>query len=251
MCMYSRFVARVLLGLVLSVGVFAQNVKMASGEWAPYSGEKLAGQGLVTEIITAASKAAGMTPDFDFYGNAWLRCENEVKTGVVFAAFPYSITAERKTMYDFSDPVLSTKARIFYIEGKGKDIAWSTQKDLAAYSFIGIAGYNYVSVFKELNIKMESTSSAELAFKMLLAGRAPYFIEDEMVGNTAAKAALGADANKVRMMSKSWLEEPMYLLVSRTYPNSKEILAKFNAGLQTIKKNGTYKSLLAKYGLSD
>jgi ABC-type amino acid transport substrate-binding protein len=39
-------------------------------------------------------------------------------------------------------------------------------------------------------------------------------------------------------------------MVSRTFPNAKELLAKFNAGLKIIKSNGFWDSLAAKYNLS-
>jgi hypothetical protein len=39
------------------------------------------------------------------------------------------------------------------------------------------------------------------------------------------------------------------LLVSREYPNSKELLRQFNAALQRIKNNGMYAQILARYGI--
>lgn len=247
----SCLIACVLLGLVLASGAFAQNIKLAAGEWAPYTGEQLAGYGFTAEIVTAAAKAAGMTVEYAFYGDAWLRCENETKTGAVFATFPYTPTDERAKTFDFSEPIYKGKSQIFYVEGKGKDIAWTTLKDFAGNNFIGIAGYDYVPALKEYNIKMEPTSTTELAMKMLQAGRGVYLIEDEIVGLAAIKTVFGAEAGKVKMVTKPWKEARYCLMVSRTYPNSKEILEKFNAGLGTIKKNGTYKAILAKYGLSD
>ncbi len=237
--------------LVIFTGVYAQKIPIATGEWAPYTGEKLAGQGLATEIVAAAAKAAGLSMDFVFYGDAWLRCENETKNGVVFATFPYSRTEERLKTFAFSDAIVSGRSRIFFVEGKAKDIAWMTMKDFSAYTFIGMQSYDYVGMFKENGIKMEAATTPELAFKMLQAGRGEYIIEDELVANAVIKTIFGMAAAKVKMNKKSWKEDPYYLMVSKAYPNSAEILVKFNAGLAAIKKSGTYKAILAKYGLTE
>jgi len=246
-----RKIAFAALCILGAAGSFAQKIPLATGEWAPYTGAKLAGQGLATEIVTAAAKAGGVNFEFVFYGDAWLRCENEAKIGTVFATFPYSKTAERGKVYDFSEPIISGKSKIYYVEGKGKDIAWTTMKDFSAYKFIGMTSYDYVPVFKEYGIKMDPAPTSELAFKMLQAGRGDYIIEDELVAMAVIKSVFGTDAGQVKMIKKSWKEDPYFLMVSKNYPNAKEILAKFNVGLAAIKKDGAYKAILAKYGLSE
>lgn len=113
--MKMRFFAVAAVCMLMAGGAFAQKVAFSTGEWAPYSGEKLPGQGLVTEIVNAGAKKAGLVPEYSWVGDAWLRCEEAVKTGTAFATFPYSKTDERVKLYDYSDPLITGKSIIYYL----------------------------------------------------------------------------------------------------------------------------------------
>lgn len=244
----------ILLAILVIIGAasqaFGQQVTLAAGEWAPFTGKDLPGQGFNTELVTAAFKAVGITAQYNWYGDAWLRCENETQAGTVFGTFPYTQTPERSKIYDFSDGVYTSRSYIYYVEGRGKDVTWTSLKDFAGHSFIGIPGYDYVPRIQEAGLKMETATTTEQGFRMLQSGRAEYLIEDEMVAAPAIKAAFGPDASKVKMVTKPWHEAIYRIMVSRTYPNAADLLKKFNQGLDIIKKNGTYKAILAKYGLN-
>ena len=41
------------------------------------------------------------------------------------------------------------------------------------------------------------------------------------------------------------------IMVSRKYPNSKELLNKFNEGLKTIKNNGIFHNILKQYDVAE
>lgn len=243
-------VLMVALALLSGMGLSAQNVPIATGEWAPWVGEKLPGQGLSTEVIVAACKQAGLTPVFSWYGDAWTRCEADIAKGSAWATYPYTVTPERSKTYDFSDVLVSGRGLIYYVDGKGKDIAWNRLADFGSATFIGIAGYDYGETMAKENIKTVAALNTDSAFMMLKAGRGDYFISDEYVASASIKTVFGSESSKLKTVTKPWKEAQYRLMVSKTYPGAQDILKKFNAGLAAIKANGTLKAILAKYGMS-
>jgi len=237
------------LGAFCAVEAFAQKAPFVSGEWAPYVSEKMPGQGPLSEIVFAATKAAGLEPSVAFF--PWARAEAEVASGAAFATYPYAITDERKKSYDFSDQLASSKSMIFYVSGKGKYFAWNSLSDFKSYKVGGIAGYNYIEDLSKNGIKPEMATGIDLILKMAYAGRIDYFIEDELVAREAIKAIYPGEQGKFLVFAKPYKDSPLYLMVSKKYPGSADLLKRFNGGLATIRKNGTYAAILSKYGIKE
>lgn len=236
------------LALILATRAMTQVIPLATGEWAPYTGEKLAGQGLVTEIVTAAFKAGGLQTGYSFF--PWNRCELAVQDGSAFAAFPYAMTEERKKLYDFSSPVMNSRSVVFYYEGQGKDMDWASLKDFQKVKLGAGAGYWYIEDLKKNGLAYDTVADTDTAFKMLQAGRFQYFIENEVVGKETIKRLFPKDTTKFKTLSKPYDENQFFLIVSRKYPGAAELLKKFNTGLAVVKADGTYKAVLAKYDLA-
>ena len=230
-------------------GSFAQPVKMATGDWAPFTGEKLPSQGVCVAVVRAACKAGGLTEDTKFY--PWVRCEAMVKSGEAFATFPYQMTDERRAKYAGSEPIIVAKSKIFYCSGVGKDIQWTSLKDFQKYRMGDVNGYWYTEAFTQNGIKADLANGSDLAFKMLQSGRFDYLIENELVGLETIKTLFPGETDKFKTLEKPYDESPFVLMVSRTYPNSEEILKKFNAGLAAIRQDGTYQDILKKSGISN
>jgi len=106
--------------LVLSGNSLAEDtsVLFVTGEWAPYTSEKLPGYGASTELISAVCKAGGIKPEYKF--NPWKRTEMMVDRGMAFAAFPYALTENRKKKYYISDPLYyGADYFIYYVNNPG------------------------------------------------------------------------------------------------------------------------------------
>ena len=243
-----KFALGVLMFGILAGVSHAQSVPLASGEWAPFTGEKLQSQGVCSEITRAAFKAGGMSANIGFY--PWARAEAMVKGGEAFATFPYAMTEERKSGFSFSEPIILAKSKIFYYEGMGKPIEWSSLADFKKYKMGGVQTYWYTEALAKSGIAADLTTSSEQAFKMLQAGRIEYLIENELVGLELIKSLFPGDTAKFKTLAKPYDESPFFLMVSRTYPNSAEVLKKFNDGLAAIRADGSYQAILAKFGVS-
>lgn len=249
---------KVILGFLLILvvftnGVFAQGktVVLVTGEWAPYTSEKMDGQGFFTEVVSAVFKEMAVQTKIEFV--PWARAEEMVKAGTAFAAIPYTDTDERKAIFDFSDQVANSTGRFFVLQdGKvAKTFDWKVYADLKAYSFGGVPGYWYEKPFKDAGLKVEYTDSEESNIKKLYSGRVDVITTDELVGWQIIKKLYPTEISKFRTLKNPTNSSELKLMVSRKYPDAKATLTSFNTALAKIKKNGVYAGILKKYNLSN
>jgi polar amino acid transport system substrate-binding protein len=206
------------------------------------------GQGAFTEIVSAVFKEMGQPVKYQFY--PWKRAESEAKAGNIFAAFPYIITAERQKDYLFSDPVLISTGKFFYMPERHPDgIAYTKLDDLLPYQIGGVLGYWYESPFKEARLKVDYATSDEQNIQKLYLGRVDLAATDELVGWQLIKHLYPNEVDKFATVQKPLNEDSLRLLISRTYPNSAELTQHFNAALKVIRDQGVIQKILEKYGV--
>ncbi|MGC0155852.1 substrate-binding periplasmic protein, partial [Chromobacterium vaccinii] len=121
-------------------------------------------------------------------------------------------------------------------------------ESLKSYSIVGTVGYWYVPIFKEKDLKIEFGNNDENAFKMLSLDRA------DLVPASAERGwwIIEHEFPKIMQDDFATLDKPiingeMFLMASKQYPRSNELLEKFNSGLEKIIKNGEYNQIIVKY----
>jgi polar amino acid transport system substrate-binding protein len=245
------FVVLVLFGSMLfSQRGIAQTVELATGDWAPYTSKSMDGLGAFTEIISAAFERMGDKPNYSFL--PWKRAEDNLEKGEVFAIFPYFITDERKPKYNFSDRVMYSTGRFFYLNKKiTQKIEFENFSDLAKYKIGGTRGYWYESNFKEAGLSVDYATTDEQSIQKLQAGRVDLVPSGELVGWEIIKRLFPNDAGSFSTVEKPTNQGDLHLMVSKSYPNSDAILSKFNAALNEIREQGVIKSILEKHGVKE
>lgn len=239
--------------MVISV-LSAENIKVpfATGEWEPYTSEKLPNYGAASELVSAICKAAGITPVFEFY--PWVRCEKMVESGEAFAAFPYAFTPERSQKYHFSDILFYGSDTFIYYKKNpkmAKGIKYETVNDLKPYTIGLIAGSYLIPDFEKNGLKYEVTATVDMSIKKLQAGRIDLFIDDQVVVFDAIKKTFPKEVDNFGELAKSYGERSKTgLIVSKKYPKNEEILIRFNKGLDAIKKSGEYNKITSKYKMA-
>ncbi|MBF0199889.1 MAG: amino acid ABC transporter substrate-binding protein [Desulfamplus sp.] len=246
-----------LIGIVItsvlifsSVCTASDKIVLATGEWPPYTSEKMEGYGFFTEIVSAVFKEAGLEIEYKFY--PWLRCEDAIQKGRAFAAFPYMINEDRKAKYDFSDPLANSTGRFFYLKKNIKsDVVWETFEDLKNYKIGGTAGYWYEKAFKDAGIELDLAVSDELGMKKLHGGRFDLLATDELVGWDLIKTLFPTEIDNFAIVSTPLNNDQLRLMVSRTYPDAQAITEKVNQAIKRIKDKGIYSEILKKYNVSE
>lgn len=227
-----------------------KSVVLAIGEWAPFTSEKYASYGAVTEIVTLIFRKSGYEPTYQFF--PWKRCEESVKNGVAFASFPYIKTEERAAKYDYSDVILDSPECLFYLKKRFHKGVFSTDfTDLREYRFGGTIGYWYEQQYKDAKLTAEFVPSDDQNFKKIYDGRIDLFTCNEMVGWEIISRVYPKEKHLFGTNRITAVDGALHLLVSRSYPQSKQVLEDFNRTLAIVKKSGEIEKILKNRGVSN
>jgi polar amino acid transport system substrate-binding protein len=198
-------------------------ILLATGEWAPYSGEALASYGVASAVVSAVFQQMGYQPQLRFM--PWPRteqvtAENDTKRGVR-AAFPYVFTSERDAKFYYSKSILTIELSIFYnvernsTAGNIKDVG-----DLSKFVIVPIKGYQYPAEVEKFVGGVPAVENNIAAFKQLLNSEQPLLVvEATRVGEEILGGQLAAEADLIRTSSLLHFNTPIYLIASKRNPN--------------------------------
>ena len=182
----------------------------------------------------------------------WKRGEHTVVTGKAFATFPYLIRQQRTERFDFSDPVIYFFPKFFYMKEKFPNgFSWKSLQDFKPYKIGGIRGFWYENSFQEEGLKVEYVTTDKQNIGKLILGRIDFTLIDELVGWNLIKETYPEQVTTFVVAQKPESTDAFRIMVSRKYPNSKELLNKFNEGLKTIKNNGIFHNILKQYDVAE
>jgi len=72
---------------------------------------------------------------------------------------------------------------------------------------------------------------------------------DELVGWGLIKDMYPESVSQFETLRKPLNQNPLRLMISRSYPDSSRIKVRFNIGLETIREKGILRQILTKYGI--
>lgn len=232
--------------LTITFALFAgEKIQIVTGEYFPYSTEKGINKGILVEVINEIEKRTGLDFEIKFY--PWKRCEELVKKGEAFGAFPYIVTEERNKIFYFSEPLIKSIGKFFYLKDKIKSPSWSSYDNLMNYTIGGTLGYWYEIPFRENNLKVDYSPDDDTSLKKLYTGRVNILAIEELVGWALIKKYYPTEIEKFETMEKNLNESDLHLMISKVYPMSKTLRDKFNSGLKEIKADGTFDKIVNKY----
>ncbi len=217
----------------------------AEDDWAPYcERDKEDGQprGLAPELVKAVFAAEGI--EIVFRTLPFARCMHDAKSGKLAGCFNATITEENRYQYHWHDtPMFEEDLAIFAL-------ASEPQRDLKLTSLegkrVGITlGYTYPTDFMENPriTRFQSKSDAQI-LEMLVRGRVDYILMNGMPGYLKIQQKqLTGKVVKVGKLST----DGFWLAFSRNAPQGEALAKRFEQGLQKIKNNGTYETLIRQF----
>ncbi|QIR14409.1 substrate-binding periplasmic protein [Shewanella aestuarii] len=115
--------------------VRAETLTLTTLEWPPFTGEQLAGKGIITQIIRRSLNSQGHELTSQIL--PWNRAVRMVITGKSTGYYPeYKLESDN---YIFSDPI--GESPIGIVERKSNPIKWQQVSDLNPYTMGVISGY--------------------------------------------------------------------------------------------------------------
>ena len=250
-----RFFTSIIILLIIGAGTscigHASNLKVvfATGEWPPYTSEKVPGYGYATEVVTAACNAVGIEPEYRFY--PWTRAEVMVKNGDVFAAFPFMKTEKRGMQYLLSESLLEGENHFVYYNKNTrtqKEVEYKEIADLKKYTIGVIRGDSFEKEMIGLGMKTTPSNTPDLCIKMLRNGRVDFYIGEIVSIIEMTRRLYPDEVSNFKFLPHVYDgKKQNTLIVSKKFPDAKLILDRFNKGVKIIKENGVYEKIKRKY----
>jgi polar amino acid transport system substrate-binding protein len=228
--------------LFFSAGVHAEKVKLATGEWIPYTSAALEDYGEFTRLVSIVLNEMGVEPEYLFY--PWRRCYDSVVKGRVWAAFPYSFTEERAGEVWYTDVLHYSTTVLFYFQKPGeiKQFTYNDIADLKNYRMGGVPGYFYEETFREAGLEVDYASKEISAMEKLKLGRIDLLPLNDAVGWNLIRNHFPDEADCFKSLPQPLSRNALHLIVTKNHPQSEQRLKRFNEALKRCRDKGLIKT---------
>ncbi len=222
-------------------------IRLAIGEWPPYTGQNLPHSGCDAQLVTEAFALAGFSVEYGLF--PWARSYHLSENGTWDGTLEWADTPAHRATHYLSADYVSKQEWIFFYR-QDQPFEWQSMDDLAG-KVIGVTTeYVYSDAFAELKQKGLATFSEapsdEANLKKLLAKRIGIFPMERRVG----QALLAANFTPKERAQITVHPKPIsafftYLLLSKAVPQNRQRLEAFNRGFSRLKASGRYAEIMA------
>lgn len=243
---------KLILPLVLSSVLFADEITLVADSWPPYNDEPgSAKPGYAIELATEIFTKAGHKVKFTMI--PWARAVSQTEAGTYTAAVG-AFDGDIKGAIIPKEPI-GINSNTFFVK-KGSSFKFSGIASLDGKTLGLIKEYTYdLGEFDKWAAKAKgvqwATGDAPLIMniKKLAAGRLDVLLEDRnVVLYTANKLGFSSDIVDAGNLPGS---NEIYIAFSGKNPKSKEYAELFSKGLAEMRKSGALKKILDKYNVKD
>lgn len=218
---------------------------LAIGEYSPFVAQPLPEYGVTAAIVTAAFNEQGIQVHYDFL--PWKRGYTLTLQGKYVGTFPYLKTPEREASFLYSEAIFTDRFRLFVEHSQQKQSNWLNKRVCVPLGY----DTTQIEAFTTANqISFEQPPDIANCFKMLKRKRVDAVWVSELVAADTNRALFGADARTYPCDISLLDENKYYFIVSKTLPQAAQWMARFDAGLQKIRKNGRYAEILRQFGMN-
>jgi polar amino acid transport system substrate-binding protein len=199
--------------------------------------------GFSVELVQAAWAAAGV--EVELVALPYARCMREVEAGKLPACFNTLRDSRTEDKYLWHrHPLFRARIGIYgRADGPSEPVNLQSLKGKR----IGVTnGYDYGSAFDDDPAMVRDVANSDLtSLRKLVAGRVDYALVYDRVANEIAvnNQALGQQFR----LRGTLLETGLYLSFSKRFEGAAALVQKFDTGLETIRKNGEYARIEARW----
>ncbi|MFZ5571913.1 MAG: substrate-binding periplasmic protein [Thermodesulfobacteriota bacterium] len=250
----------VVSSLILLLGFFARGAEpeprtliMGWEPWAPFAYRDADNSvtGLDMEIVTRILSSAGYTVEYQ--EAPWARILKWMEEGKIHIGGSAMKTPEREAYAYFSAPYQRETYLLFVRKGRSPNYPIRHLRDIVTSSFrLGVMrdslyGAEFVQLMENprFSSHVEEVTTDEQNYRKLLENRIDGFIQEySRMATEGKKSGIFDQVEPLLVIEKNWL----HVMFSKK-ATSPEIVRIFNAGLEKMRKDGTYEKLFRKYNL--
>lgn len=221
-------------------------IRLANGEWPPYTGRDLPSQGCDSQVVVEAFALEGIQVEYEFL--PWARGLLLSQNGEFDGAIEWADTPEHRQTHIVSEDVLSQQQWVFF-RRKDNRFSWKRLDDLKDKTIGLTIGYAYSDVFTSLKIEeptmFNEAKSDLLNFKKLLNGRIDFFPIERAVGyHYINKYFSPEERAELEEIPVPLAKFTPHLLLSRTVPENEHRMKLFDRGLKRLKAGTRYQEIM-------
>jgi polar amino acid transport system substrate-binding protein len=232
---------------------------LTGGNYAPFTGRDLPGDGLITEIVNAAFESSPAPVTFSLtWADDWsqhlfpLLDEKQYDVG-----FPWlqpncreNPGHKRCRNFHFSEPLFEMLVMLFV--RKARPLRFDQDSDLHGTILCRPKGYYTHDLdrgdrrwLSDKHIDLVRADSPEDCFRRLQRGEVEGVTLNEFLGRTKLHEMGLSDA--IVAVDRPVSIEGLHVIVSKTHPRGTTFMYRFNAGLQRLKKSDRYNEIVARH----
>ncbi|WP_068827392.1 substrate-binding periplasmic protein [Pseudomonas sp. BMS12] len=232
--------------LLLGQSVAAEHLRLVGDAWPPFTDTALSRSGLAVDLVSSALRRAGHSTEY--VQVPWARVLLGLQQGdydIIVAAW-YSDERSRYGLY--SKPYLSNRVR--FLRRSGSSIEFHGLDSLLPHSIAVVRGYSYAPEF-DADSRLHKVPVLEFAMgaRMLAAGRVQLTLEDELVGQYYLNHDLQGIRNSIEFVGPPLSENGLHILMRRSHPLHKQIIADFDREIAAMQADGSYQGIFKYHGL--
>ena len=213
---------------------------LSAGEWPPYLGADLPGNGMAARLIRDIFRDAGYQVKFQFL--PWARAYQDSKHGRYAATAVWMKAASREQDFWYSDAVLEEQFVLFHLTSQ--PLTFHSLTDLHGMTLGGGLGYSYGSAFDAAvakgDISISRVGDTAQNFRRLVKGRIQAFPEEQRVGYQVLRTQLPELAGQISHHPTPLLTNHSFVLFPKSAENSEQLMQLFNQGLAHYRQSGRY-----------
>lgn len=201
--------------------------------------------GYDVELLRAAFASRKIELITPFY--PWRRAYFLATTGQVDGLCTCSYLAEREEHFLYSH--LIGHMRVAFYATSNHTLAPLEQIADAQNMTIGVInGYNLEAIARDAGLDVMTVNSEATLLAMLLSGRLDVALSYKAPMDFILHASGGKISGLGTIQSKVISNDPYYSCIARTIKNAASLIEELNIGLATIRENGLFDRIHAKYG---
>jgi len=229
------------LGASLTIAAAAHSetrtLSIATGSYAPFTGEDLPGGGTVNQSLREIAAYAGF--DVEFHHMPWKRTLEATRRGMYDATSYWHYSADREESFIHVGPVMEQR-EVFFTRVDTDIEDWTNLEDLAGLRIGVVPGYTYTPELWEMGasgqLTLSEAATDEANLRKLLAGRIDILAMTEPAGwHMIGEMFSESEQAQLRVLNTALVISGGFILVSRAKPDAEAVAeALQNAVLQLI-----------------
>ena len=199
--------------------------------------------GFLLELTNEAFKAVGYKVEIKF--EPWARALDAAMNGEVDGVLGCLYSEVRAQKLAYSNELATSETGFFALERS--KIAYTTLQDLSKYTIGTKINAHYPPNFSAAtHLKTEPVSDYLVNIRKLLAGRIDLFVEKRLIVQSYLAELPQSEADRIVALDPPLAVNRYFNGFSKAVPAAQEKLRDFDKGLQIIKDNGLYATIMAK-----